>query len=157
MQLTKLAGATAALGLGAAGALHTVWTFSPWPLGSRAEFARTVVGVAETDLPSAGLTATVAAALGSAAYLVAARARLVPQIGPRRLTRLGVGVIAGVLLLRGGAGIISSGLASQPTDYTHWDLALYSPLCLALGGLAAYVAVSTGMASTAGLPGDGPR
>ncbi len=99
MRPTRLAGATAAFGLGGAGALHAIWTFSPWPLASRGDFARKVVGVAEADLPTAGLTATVAAALGSAAYLVAAQARLVPQIGPRRLTRLGVRVTAGLLLV----------------------------------------------------------
>lgn len=156
MRRTRLAGATAALGLGAAGALHAIWMFSPWPLASRADFARTVVGVAEADLPTAGLTATVAAALGSAAYLVAAQARLVPQVGPRRLARLGVGVTAGVLLLRGAAGMVSSGLDSQPTDYARWDLALYSPLCLALGGLTAYVAASTGIANAAGQHGPMP-
>ncbi len=153
MRPTRLAGATAAFGLGGAGALHAIWTFSPWPLASRGDFARKVVGVAEADLPTAGLTATVAAALGSAAYLVAAQARLVPQIGPRRLTRLGVRVTAGLLLVRGAAGMVSSGRASQATDYTRWDLALYSPLCLALGGLTSYVTASTGMEKAAGRQG----
>lgn len=158
MRPTRFAGASAALGLGAAGALHAIWTFSPWPLASRADFARTVVGgVAEADLPPAGLTAMVAAALGSAAYLVAAQARLVPQVGPRRLARLGVGVTAGVLLLRGVAGMVFSGLAGQATDYTRWDLALYSPVCLALGGLTAYVAASTRVANAAGQPGPMPE
>ncbi len=149
MRRPMLAGATAALGLGAAGALHAIWTFSPWPLASRADFARTVVGVPEASLPTAGLTAMVAGALGSAAYLVAAEARLVPQVGPRSLARVGVGVIAGALLLRGAAGMVASGLTSRPSDYTRWDLALYSPLCLTLGSLTAYVAASTGTANAA--------
>ncbi|MFK4227551.1 DUF3995 domain-containing protein [Streptomyces sp. NPDC019890] len=143
MTLTKLAGGTAAVGLGAVGTLHGIWTFSSWPLASRAEFARTVVGVAEADLPSPELTAVVAAALGVAAYVIAARAELVPQVRPRRLVRQGVWGVAGVLLLRGSIGLVSSALTSQPTDFTRWDLALYSPLCLALGGLTAYVAAST--------------
>jgi len=136
--------------------MHAIWTFSPWPLASRADFARTVVGVSEAGLPAAGLTATVAGALGSAAYLVAAEARLVPQVGPRRLARVGVGVTAGALLLRGAAGMVSSGMTSQPSDYTRWDLALYSPLCLALGGLTAYVAASAGVANSAWQHGSMP-
>ncbi|MCL8011945.1 DUF3995 domain-containing protein [Streptomyces sp. AS02] len=146
MTMTKLAGGTAAVGLGAVGALHGIWTFSPWPLANRAEFARTVVGVSEADLPTPELTAAVAAALGAASYVVAAQADLVPQVSrvrPRRLVRQGVWVVAGVLLLRGAAGLVSSAATSRPTDFTRWDLTLYSPLCLALGGLTAYVAAST--------------
>lgn len=143
MTLTKLAGGTAAVGLGAVGALHGIWTFSPWPLADRADFARTVVGVAEADLPTPELTAAVAAALGAAAYVVAARADLVPQLPPRRVMRQGVWGVAGVLLLRGSIGLVSSALTGRPTDFTRWDLALYSPLSLALGGLTAYVAAST--------------
>ncbi|MBC2904400.1 DUF3995 domain-containing protein [Streptomyces cupreus] len=143
MKLTKLAGGTAAVGLGAVGALHGIWTFSPWPLASRAEFARTVVGVAEADLPAPELTAAVAAALGAASYVIAARADLVPQVRPRRLVHQGAWGVAGVLLLRGAAGLVSSALTSRPTDFTRWDLALYSPLCLTLGGLTAYVAAAT--------------
>ncbi|MFH9067535.1 DUF3995 domain-containing protein [Streptomyces coeruleorubidus] len=143
MTLTKLAGGTAAVGLGAVGALHGIWTFSPWPLANRAEFARTVVGVAEADLPTPELTAAVAAALGAASYVIAARADLVPQVGPRRVVRPGVWGVAGVLLLRGAGGLLSSVLTGRSTDFTRWDLALYSPLCLALGGLTAYVAAAT--------------
>ncbi|MGC0420153.1 DUF3995 domain-containing protein [Embleya sp. AB8] len=143
MTLTKLAGGTTAIALGAAGALHGIWTFSPWPLADRAEFARKVVGVAEADLPAPELTAAVAAALGAASYVIAAGADLVPQLGPRRLLRQGVWGVAGVLLLRGAVGLVSSGLTGRSTDFTRRDLALYSPLCLTLGGLTAYVAVST--------------
>ncbi|MET9435778.1 DUF3995 domain-containing protein [Streptomyces sp. NPDC006551] len=143
MTLTRIAGGAAAVGLGAAGALHGIWTFSPWPLTSRAEFARTVVGVAEADLPSPELTAAVAVALGAASYAVAAQASLVPRVGSGPLVRRGVWGVAGVLLLRGAAGLVSSGLTSRPSDFTRWDVALYSPLSLALGGLTAYVAAST--------------
>lgn len=138
MRLTKLAGGTAASGLAAVEALHAIWTVSPWPPATRADFARTVVGVTETDLPPAG--PTVAAALGTVAYLVAAQARLVPLAAPPRLIPLGAWAVAGVMLARGAAGLPSSGLTGRPTDYTSWDLALYSPLCLALGGLAVCVA-----------------
>ncbi|MFH0518647.1 DUF3995 domain-containing protein [Streptomyces sp. M41] len=143
MTLTKIAGGTAALGLGAVAALHGIWTFSPWPLEDRTEFALTVVGVAEADLPSPQLTATVAAALGAAACLTAAEARLIPKAGPRRARRIALWTLSGVLGLRGVAGLVDSGLAGGSTSYARWDLALYSPLCLALGGLTAYVAAST--------------
>ncbi|MFI0354504.1 DUF3995 domain-containing protein [Actinomadura sp. 9N407] len=56
------------------------------------------------------------------------------------LTRLGIATVAGVLLLRGSAGLVTSGFAEQSTTFTRWDLALYSPFCLTLGALAAYVA-----------------
>lgn len=59
------------------------------------------------------------------------------------MVRQGVWGVAGVLLLRGTAGLVSSSLTRRPTDFTRWDLALYSPLCLTLGGLTAYLAVST--------------
>ncbi|MFH8572953.1 hypothetical protein [Streptomyces sp. NPDC017993] len=73
MALTKLAGGTAAVG-----ALHWIWTFPPWPLASRADFTRTVGGVAEADLPATELTTAVAAALGAAAYVIAAQADFAP-------------------------------------------------------------------------------
>lgn len=147
MTLTRITGGAAAVGLGAAGVLHGIWTVSPWPLTGRAEFARTVVGVAEADLPSPELTAAVAVALGAASYAVAAQADLVPRVGPPRLLRRGVWGVAGVLLLRGAAGLVSSGLVSsgltsRPSEFTRWDLALYSPLSLALGGLTAHVAAT---------------
>ncbi|MFJ8669847.1 DUF3995 domain-containing protein [Streptomyces sp. NPDC093600] len=142
MTLTRITGGAAAVGLGATGVLHGIWTVSPWPLTGRAEFARTIVGVAEADLPSPELTAAVAVALGAASYAVAAQADLVPRVGPPRLLRRGVWGVAGVLLLRGAAGLVSSGLTSRPSEFTRWDLALYSPLSLALGGLTAHVAAT---------------
>lgn len=138
--LTKLAGGAAMLGLGAAAAMHIIWVFSPWPFDDRAEFTRTLVGVSEAEPPSAAATAAVAVALGAAAYLVAAQAGLAPRLLSTRLGRLAAATVAGVLLLRGCAGLVSSGFADESTTYTRWDLALYSPLCLTLGVLAAYVA-----------------
>ncbi|MGK5629004.1 DUF3995 domain-containing protein [Streptomyces sp. URMC 123] len=140
MRFTKPAGWVAAAGLGAAAAMHVVWVRSPWPFRDRAEFTSAVAGVSEAEGPSAAATATVAAALGSAAYLVAAQAGVAPRPLPARLVRLGTATVAGVLLLRGGGGLVHSGLAAEPTTFTRLNLALYSPLCLTLGALAAYVA-----------------
>ncbi|GAA2636670.1 DUF3995 domain-containing protein [Actinomadura fulvescens] len=137
---TKVAGSAAMLGLGAAAALHVVWVFSPWPFDNVADFTRTIAGVPETEAPSAAATASVATALGAATYLVAAQAGLAPRLLSTRLGRLATATVAGVLLTRGGAGLVSSGFAGESTTFTRMDLALYSPLCLSLGALAAYVA-----------------
>ncbi|MGK5556544.1 DUF3995 domain-containing protein [Actinomadura kijaniata] len=144
MSLMKIAGGAAVLGLGAAAAMHVVWVFSPWPFADTAEFTRTIAGVSEAEAPSAAATASVAVALGTASYLVAAQADLAPRLLPALLERLGAATVAGVLLLRGGAGLIASGFAAESTTFTRWDLALYSPLCLTLGALAAYVAKNSG-------------
>ncbi|MFF4036849.1 DUF3995 domain-containing protein [Streptomyces sp. NPDC001816] len=135
----KMSGVVAALGLAAAGLMHVVWVFSPWPLASRADYARTVVGVAEADLPSGPLTATVAALLFLAAYLVAARSTAAQ---PGWMIRTGPWVVAAALLGRGLVGVLVSGLdlTDVPSDYVLWDLRLYSPLCLLLGGLTLFVA-----------------
>uniref|UniRef100_A0AAU2JTN4 DUF3995 domain-containing protein n=1 Tax=Streptomyces sp. NBC_00049 TaxID=2903617 RepID=A0AAU2JTN4_9ACTN len=142
---TRAAAAAAAAGLVAAGALHAVWAFTPWPLGSAAEFAEIVVGVTEDRLPSAPLTLAVTALLGAAGYLVLSNGRLARPVGPEKLNRLGLWTVAGVLAARGTAGLVGSGLAwgDAPEAYRHWDLALYSPLCLALAGLTAFVAGRT--------------
>ncbi|WP_052390141.1 DUF3995 domain-containing protein [Streptomyces sp. NRRL B-24484] len=141
----RTAAALAAAGLGAAAALHAVWTFSPWPLGSRAELATVVVGTDESRLPSGPATAAVAGLLGVAAWLVVTAARPQSPLGSSRLVRSGVWTVSGVLALRGAGGAVVSGLGlgNAPAEFRHWDLALYSPLCLALGGLSGYVAART--------------
>ncbi|MGW3151241.1 DUF3995 domain-containing protein [Streptomyces sp. NPDC001177] len=138
----RLSGVVTAVGLASAGLMHVVWIFSPWPLASRTDYARTVVGVAEADLPSAPLTATVAALLFLAAYLVAVRSTAVPPALPGWMNRSGPWVAATMLLGRGLIGTVVSALdlTDAPSDYTRWDLRLYSPLCLLLGGLSLYVA-----------------
>ncbi|MGP3690466.1 DUF3995 domain-containing protein [Streptomyces sp. IBSNAI002] len=143
--VTRAAAAAAAAGLVAAGALHAVWVFTPWPLGSAAEFAETVVGVTEDRLPSVPLTLGVAGALGAAGYAVLSTGRIVPGVGPERLHRLGAWAVAGVLAARGIQGLIQSGLAlgDAPDPYRHWDLVLYSPLCLTLAGLTGFAAHRT--------------
>ncbi|MEU8773355.1 DUF3995 domain-containing protein [Streptomyces sp. NPDC048606] len=143
--VTRAAAVAAATGLIAAGALHVVWVFTPWPLGSAAEFAETVVGVTEDRLPSVPLTLGVAGALGAAGYTVLSAGRTVPVVGPRKLNRIGVWTLAGVLAARGAQGLIHSGLAlgNSPAAYRRRDLSVYSPLCLALAGLTGYVAHRT--------------
>lgn len=139
-----VAGAVASVGLALAGLLHCVWVFSTWPLSSRDEYARVVVGVQdETRAPSASLTLTVALLLLMASYLVAARSDLTPYGGPAWITGVGVWVIAVVLLIRGTGGLVVSGfgLGNTPPEFARWDLRIYSPLCLILGVLAAACAL----------------
>ncbi|MGW8780766.1 DUF3995 domain-containing protein, partial [Streptomyces sp. NPDC055796] len=105
------AAVAAAGGLLAAGALHVVWVFSPWPLRSRAEFAAVVVGVEEARLPSGPLTLAVAGALGAAARLVATAARPPGRFGAGRPVRAGLWAVSGTLAARGLGGLAASGLA----------------------------------------------
>ncbi|MEV8098906.1 DUF3995 domain-containing protein [Kitasatospora sp. NPDC085879] len=141
----RAAAVAAATGLAAAGALHAVWAFSPWPLGSRAEFAAAVVGVEESQLPSGPATVAVAGLLGAAAWLVVTAARPESRLSGSRLVRSGVWTVSGVLAVRGVGGLLVSGLrlADAPAEFRHWDLQLYSPLCVTLGALTGYLAFRT--------------
>lgn len=128
--------------LAALAALHLVWTFSSWPLRDGRRFAEVVVGVAERDLPGRGPTVLVAALLAAAAALVAGRGGALHRRGPAWVYRWGTWTVAGVLLLRGIGGFVVSGggLGGAPDTFRHWDLAVYSPLCVLLGAAAAAVA-----------------
>ncbi|MFG2292076.1 DUF3995 domain-containing protein [Streptomyces sp. NPDC048603] len=141
----RAAAGVGAAGMFAAGALHAAWPFTPWPLASHAELAEVVVGVTEDRLPSVPLTLGVAGLLGAAGYLVLSGGRLAPAVGPEKLNRLGLWTVAGVLAARGAGGLVQSGLrmGEAPDSYRFWDLALYSPLCLTLAGLTAFVAHRT--------------
>ncbi len=136
--MTGLALLTAAVLL-LVGALHVVWTFSPWPLRTREEFARRVVDVPVDKLPTPGMTFAVALLLVVAGYLVVAQAELVAMPGPRWLPAVGTGGVAAVLLLRGGAGLVLS--SRRDTEFARLDRRYYSPLCLALAGCCAVIAV----------------
>jgi hypothetical protein len=131
----RVVGVVVAAALLLVGLLHLVWTTSTWPLAGREDFARLVVGVPVDRLPSAGLTAVVAGLLLAAAYLVGAAAGVWPGVGPRWMVRVGVAVVAGVLLVRGGGGFGADLYTPSyaPADFVRLDRILYSPLCLALG------------------------
>ncbi|GAA4430180.1 hypothetical protein GCM10023148_34890 [Actinokineospora soli] len=119
--------------------LHLVWMFSPWPLRTPEEFARRVVGVELEALPSRPLTFAVVLALAAATDLDAARGGLVGAPGPEWLVAVGAGGVAVVLLGRAVQGFTAS--LGRDTEYARWDVRLYSPLCLLLGGLCGLVAV----------------
>ncbi|MGQ0839039.1 DUF3995 domain-containing protein [Actinokineospora sp.] len=132
-------GGIAAVALVLVGALHVVWMFSTWPVQTRAEFARRVVDVPEERLPSPPLTGAVAFLLFAGGYLVAARAGIVGGVGPDWLVPAGAATVAAVLLLRGLSGLAVS--ARRDTEFAWWDLRIYAPLCVVLGGLCAAVAL----------------
>lgn len=139
-------GIVAGLALAVIAVFHVVWVVTPWPLATREDLARKVVGRPDGSLPL-GLfvpaSIGVAVALGFAAYLVVAEAGAVSTTLPENLVRLGTWGGAAVLLGRGVWGTLESSLqlGDAPASYRRLDLILYSPLCLLLGGLIALVAL----------------
>ena len=123
---------TALVGIGA---LHAVWALGvPWPARDARSLAQTVVGT--TTFPSARATWSVVGLLGAAAVVVQSRVRPRHSVAvvPFPLADLGVRTVAGVLALRGGGGLVVSalGVGKATARFRALDLALYSPLCLAL-------------------------
>ena len=112
--------------------LHALWIFTPWPLGTRAEFAEVVVGVPEADSPGPALIAAVVVLLGMAAWIVAGSGGLVRTRGPLLIWRFGAWSVGAVLMVRGVGGFVASffTLVDQPERYRQADLAMYSPFCV---------------------------
>ncbi|MEU6998955.1 DUF3995 domain-containing protein [Nonomuraea sp. NPDC046570] len=122
--------------------LHVAWGLgSSWPLPDRESLADAVAGT--TSLPGRGACFAVAGALGTAALLVTGRPRRTPA-----LSRIGAAGVAGVLALRGAAGLSGrTDLLSPGSDsprFRRLDRIAYSPLCLALAASAAVAAGSRG-------------
>lgn len=138
-RLRPIAVLTAAT-LGAIGAVHAAWAAgSTWPYDDPRTLTRSVLGVPEAgDFPPPGLTLAVTGALTVAAGAALARTSRSERV--RRTARLLTLPAAGVLALRGVGGFAQSLLAPNAAtpEFTHNDLRIYSPLCLALAaGLAA--------------------
>lgn len=127
------------------GGLHVLWAATPWPLPSRADLARDVVGRRSEDLPPifAPLSVLVGVLLVAAAYLVVAEAAVLPAVPSSGLVTAGTWAVAAVLALRGVAGFVDSGLgvSQAPPTYRRLDVRVYSPLCLVLALLIAVVAL----------------
>jgi hypothetical protein len=116
--------------LGVLAGLHLAWACgSSFPFASREELADAVVGA--RAVPPAAACCAVAGALTGGALLVGSAGVL-----PSRLRRAGLVAMAGVLGLRGAAGLsgrtdrLSPGSNSE--RFVRLDRRLYSPLCLAL-------------------------
>lgn len=118
-----------ALVLAAIGALHIAWAFTPWPAATYDTLSRFVYG--GPGMPPKGPCLVVGTGLAAAGYAVLAVAGTVPRIGPEGLIRVGVWTLVALLLARGAAGPLFSLRGSR--EFRVWNLAAYSPLCVALG------------------------
>jgi len=126
---TIVRAATATTFLAIAG-IHMAWgRGSSFPFASHDDLTDAVVGRDATPSPAA--CNTVALLLVGAALLVSGA-----PIGPRRVRRLGVATIVGVLTARGAAGLAGRTDALVPGSTSPWfrrnDRRYFAPLCLAL-------------------------
>ena len=137
----RAAGVGVPMVLGAIGAAHAAWGLGwRWPAGSDQELADLVVG-AGTTFPPAWACWAVAGLLGIAAGAV--RRTATGGVGRERLF---TGLTAAALIGRGVIGLATDA-ATVGSTYSKLDLAIYSPLCLALGAGAGWV-VWTNVAGT---------
>lgn len=126
--------------LAALAGLHAAWALGwRWPGGDDREWADRVVGHG-AEVPPAWATWAVAGLLAGAAAVVGAGAT-----GARGPVRVAAWVVSGALIARG--------LVSPPINlarglehtYDRLDLAIYSPLCLVLGGGIAWLLAREGV------------
>jgi uncharacterized protein YndB with AHSA1/START domain len=111
--------------LAAIAALHAAWALGwRWPVASDQALADHVIGYG-AELPPDWLTGLVAAMLLTCAVIVRA--------GARGRWRPAAWAVAGVLLARGVVYIPIDLAGGLDDTYSRLDLAIYSPLCLALG------------------------
>lgn len=144
MSLASLSTRAAAAGLGSIAVLHIVWAAgSSWPLSGRGELADAVVGREHGEVPPPLACLAVAAALASAAGLLAGGGRL-----DARLRALGARLVVGVLATRAAAGLSGRtdllAPGSSSPRFRALDRRLYSPLCLTLAALALPATVRSG-------------
>jgi hypothetical protein len=131
-----LVGTGAATILAALGVIHLAWGMGvTYPATDGVALARTVVG--GDAFPSPAACGAVAGLLAAATALVAGRARpgsRVAHLVPPPIAALGTATVGGVLALRGAGGLLTSALGAPSTTdrFRVLNLALYSPLCLAL-------------------------
>jgi hypothetical protein len=128
-------------------AVHAAWALG-WrrPGGSDQALADRVVG-SGAELPPDWLTASVAGALLAGAAIVRAGAN--GASGRLRLAAWGVG---GVLLVRGAVMPPVDLVGGLGDPFSRLDLAIYSPLCLALGAGTVKL-LRSAPASPSGAPG----
>lgn len=129
----------AAIGMVVAAAFHVIWAFSPWPLETWWEWNRTVTGTddatARTGLGWAVNCFVIVGLLLAAACIVATRAGVLPRVGPWWAFRIAAWCVVLVLLGRGVLGLVVT--VPEDLPFHHWNLVLYSPLCLVLAALSA--------------------
>jgi len=137
-RLTRSLGVAVPAALTGIAAVHAAWALGwRWPGGSDQAFAERVIGSGE--VPPEWATWAVAGLLAAAAGMVRATA----TGSGSALLRAGSWTVAGVLLARGAGGLAASTAGGLEGVYARLDVAVYSPLCLALGAGAALVSERT--------------
>ena len=122
-------------------ALHAAWALgSPRPAAGQRELAERVLSQGgrrrlDGGLPPAPLTSAVALALLAGAVIV----RAVASGMPSRALRGAAWGISAVFLARGVVYIPTDLIGGLGDGFERLDLAIYSPLCLALGAGTAVV------------------
>jgi hypothetical protein len=144
---SRVAAFVAATVLARTGLLHVMWglDMSTWPFASRSDLAAAVMNLPVHELPPGWTNAALGALLCVAGGVVLGRIGACGRRVPGWVFAVGIWIVAGVLLLRGASGLLTSGLfvASIPTPYARWDAAVYSPAALVVGVLCVFVALSS--------------
>jgi hypothetical protein len=129
--LTYLAGSIA-LTFAALSAIHVYWA-----MGGRRGAVDAIPEVDGKPLfkPGALATLTVAGLLALAAALILERAGLLPDVGPKVLSRDGTCLVAAAMIARaiGDFNHVGFFKRRRGTRFARLDTRLYSPLTLALG------------------------
>ncbi|MDQ3037855.1 MAG: DUF3995 domain-containing protein [Myxococcota bacterium] len=119
--------------------LHVSWGLGGrWPAKDDAGLAALVVGT-RGAMPSPLACHVVAVLLGIAAVLVASASGAFVLPMPPIVTAIGAWGVVLVLGARGLGGFVEARFRPEVRElpYHRWNLVLYSPLCLAVAGLAA--------------------
>jgi hypothetical protein len=150
VKLVKIISILLIVVLCALGALHAYWGLGGrWPGHDERNLVQLVVGRTRAmRMPGFAASMLVAAALFSAAVLVALECRIVP-VGLGALTEkfvhIGFWLVFAVFALRGLAGFIPSIFAyAQGTPFASLNRLFYSPLCLLIAAGFATVGLRSG-------------
>lgn len=129
-RLTRVSAVAVPGSLAALACLHAAWALGwRWPGGNDRAFAERVIGYGAAEVPPAAATWAVALALLGAAVT----ARTTAGGTQSRALRLATWGVSGVLLARGAISIPVDLARGFDEIYERLDIAVYSPLCLALG------------------------
>ena len=139
------------LTLSAIAAVHVYWAFGGlWPGATPRELIDTVIGVPEMQaMPSKSVTLAVAGMIFLGGVIALFAGGLLP-FRPRWMVQAATGVLTLVFLGRAVAGFwiaYHGSKASEP--FATYDLFLYSPLCLVIGGAFAVLLLSSRKIRTA--------
>jgi hypothetical protein len=120
-------------------ALHVVWAFGG-KIASGSVIP--VINGAPVFRPSVGTTLAVAGLLAAAALVVLVRAGILLPSFPPRLATFATVVLGAILVLRaiGDFRLVGFFKSLRGTAFARWDNWLYSPLSLALGLAALWLA-----------------